>query len=224
MPILTPLLTTLILLLLSPLLFLTWYLHIPRTLPRNLPKIPIYVSILGLWSSMGQDEIYERWFRAPLEKHGAVLVWFAGRWSILVSRPDWLTDMFRNEDVYAKAGSQVKIPHAVIATLVGDNIINSHGENWRLYTGVMKAGLQKKVFETGSLLRQSRMLVDVLIGIQKEKEQKGKGVLVNSEVQKWAIDVMGENFLDLELKVCTSWFLHGHDRSYIRYYMYEINS
>jgi hypothetical protein len=33
----------------------------------NLPRIPIYVSILGLWSSMGQDEIYERWFRAPLE-------------------------------------------------------------------------------------------------------------------------------------------------------------
>ncbi|KAJ5575591.1 hypothetical protein N7535_002517 [Penicillium sp. DV-2018c] len=193
-----PLLTTLTLLLLPPLLFLAWYLHIPRSLPRNLPVIPIYVSILGLWSSMGQDEIYERWFRLPLEKHGAVLVWFGGRWSVLVSRPDWLTDMFRNEDVYAKAGSQIKIPHAVIATLVGNNIINAH-DNWKLYTGIMKPGLQKKVFETGSLLRQSRKLVDVLIKLQKG-EKGDNGVLVNSEVQKWAIDVMGENFLDLEFK------------------------
>ncbi|KAJ6070839.1 hypothetical protein N7467_012158 [Penicillium canescens] len=183
--------------LLPPVLFLAWYLHTPNTLP-NLPKIPIYVSILGLWSLMGQDEIYERWFRAPLEKHGAALVWFAGRWSILVSRPDWLTDMFRNDQLYAKAGSQKKIPHSVIATLVGDNIINAH-ENWRLFTSIMKPGLQKKVFETSSLLRQSRRLVDILVGLQRDVGE-GKGILVNADVQKWAVDVMGENFLDLEFK------------------------
>lgn len=179
--------------LLFPSLFLIWYLHIPRTLPP-LPVIPVYVSILGLWSSMGQDEIFERWFRTPLETHGAVIVWFAGRWSILVSRPDWLTDMFRNENLYVKAGSQVKIPHAVIATLVGDNIINSH-DNWKLYTSIMKAGLQKKVFDTTSLLRQSRRLVDVLLS-------RGKAAIpVNEDVQKWAVDVMGENFLDLKFEV-----------------------
>ncbi|KAJ5981439.1 hypothetical protein N7522_013860 [Penicillium canescens] len=183
--------------LLPPVLFLAWYLHTPNTLP-NLPKIPIYVSIIGLWSSMGQDEIYERWFRAPLEKHGAVLVWFAGRWSVLVSRPDWLTEMYRNDQLYAKAGSQKKIPHSVIATLVGDNIINAH-ENWRLFTSIMKPGLQKKVFETSSLLRQSRRLVDILIALQRDVGE-GKGILVNADVQKWAVDVMGENFLDLEFK------------------------
>ncbi|OQE35356.1 hypothetical protein PENCOP_c013G07794 [Penicillium coprophilum] len=198
MPFLSILLSTLLTILIPPLLFLTWYLHVPRAFP-NLPRIPIYVSILGLWSSMGQDEIYERWFRAPLEEHGAVVVWFAGRWSILVSRPDWLTDMFRNEQLYAKAGSQIKIPHAVIATLVGDNIINAHGENWRLYTGIMKAGLQKKVFETTSLLKQSRKLVDALTNRQKETGGN-RSILVNDDVQKWAVDVMGENFLDLELK------------------------
>lgn len=196
------LLTTLLTLLLPPLLFLTWYLYIPRDLP-NLPKIPIYVSILGLWSSMGQDEIYERWFRAPLEKHGAVLVWFAGRWSVLVSRPDWLTDMFRNEQIYAKAGSQIKIPHAVIATLVGDNIINAHGESWKLYTSIMKAGLQKKVFDTTSLLKQSRKLVDLLVDLQKETGAD-RGILIMADVQKWAVDVMGENFLDLDLKVLST--------------------
>ncbi|KAJ5775112.1 uncharacterized protein N7511_000123 [Penicillium nucicola] len=192
-----PILYLAISILLPPLLFLTWYLHTPSDLPR-LPKIPIYVSVLGLWSSMGQDEIYERWFRTPLEKHGAVLVWFAGRWSILVSRPDWLTEIFRKDQLYTKAGSQKKIPHSVIATLVGDNIINAH-ENWRLFTSIMKPGLQKKMFETSSLLKQSRRLVDILIGLQRDTEA-GKGILVNADVQKWAVDVMGENFLDLEFK------------------------
>ncbi|OQD88048.1 hypothetical protein PENANT_c004G11078 [Penicillium antarcticum] len=192
-----PILYLILSILLPPLLFLTWYLHPPSNLP-TLPKIPIYVSVLGLWSSMGQDEIYERWFRTPLEKHGAVLVWFAGRWSILVSRPDWLTDMFRNDQLYAKAGSQKKIPHSVIAMLVGDNIINAH-ENWRLFTSIMKPGLQKKVFETSALLKQSRRLVDILIGLQRDVGE-GQGILVNAEVQKWAVDVMGENFLDLEFK------------------------
>jgi unspecific monooxygenase len=148
---------------------------------------------------MGQDEIYDRWFRMPLETHGAVIVWFGGRWSILVSRPDLLTDLFRNENLYAKAGSQIKIPHAVIATLVGDNIINSH-ENWKLFTSIMKPGLQKKVFDTTSLLRQSRKLVDVLISSQ--SISVGESILVNDDVQKWAVDVMGENFLDLDFEVC----------------------
>jgi hypothetical protein len=49
-----------------------------RSVERNMDGEAMF-SILGLWSSMGQDEIYERWFRAPLEKHGAVLVWLLRR-------------------------------------------------------------------------------------------------------------------------------------------------
>jgi unspecific monooxygenase len=182
---------------LTLLLSLAYYLHVPWDLPP-LPKIPFYVSILGLWSSMGQDEIYERWLRKPLESHGAVLIWFAGRWSILVTRPDLLTDMFRNEDVYAKAGSQKKIPWSVIATLVGDNIINAHGETWKLYTGIMKPGLQKKSFDATPILRKSGRFVDEILAEQ--AASPGTGILVNTFVQQWAVDVMGLSFLDLDLQ------------------------
>ncbi|KAF4208142.1 hypothetical protein CNMCM8927_001161 [Aspergillus lentulus] len=183
---------------LTLILYLAWYLHVPWDLP-SLPRIPFYVSILGLWSSMGQDEIYERWLRKPLEAHGAVLIWFAGRWSILVTRPDLLTDMFRNEDLYAKAGSQKKIPWSVIATLVGDNIINSHGDTWKLYTGIMKPGLQKKNFDTAPLLIKSRRFVDEILAEQ-DAAGRGTGILVNTYVQQWAVDVMGMSFLDLDLR------------------------
>jgi unspecific monooxygenase len=195
--------------------FLLWsYIHVPWDFPRELPRIPIYVSLLGLWSDMGQDEIYERWLRKPLEKHGAIIIWFAGRWNILVTRPEYLTDMFRNENIYAKAGSQVKIPWSVIAALVGDNIINSHGETWRLYTGIMKPGMQKKDFDTEPMLNKSRRLVDLFLDKQCDAEDKALGikggVAVNSYIQKWAIDVMGQSFLDYDFKVIFKRFSTCH--------------
>lgn len=153
---------------------------------------------------MGQDEIYERWFRKPLEKHGAVIIWFAGRWSVLVSRPEFLTDMFRNEDLYAKAGSQVKIPWSVIASLVGDNIINSHGKTWKLYTGIMKPGMQKRDYEVEPMVRKSNRLIDLFLERQRVVSNTGsqrEGVVVNSYIQKWAIDIMGESFLDVDFQV-----------------------
>lgn len=181
-------------------LFIWYHLHIPFSLPTNIPTIPIYVSLLGLWSDMGQDEIYERWLRAPLETHGAVKIWFAGRWSILVTRAEYLTDMFRREDVFAKAGSQKKIPWSVISALVGDNIINSHGEDWKLYTGIMKPGLQKRKWGTEGLAADTALFVSKLLEDQKIRGQ-GVGIMVNPLIQRWAVQCMGRNFLDMDIGV-----------------------
>ena len=178
---------------------LWWYIHIPSNMPKNIPRVPIYVSLLGLWSDMGQDEIYARWLAKPLEDYGAVKIWFAGRWNVLTTRPEYLTDMFRNEDIYAKAGSQIKIPWSVIASLVGDNIINTH-DNWRLYTSIMKPGMQKRSFDTRPLLRKSRKFVDLLLQEQVIQGNQ-RGVLVNPLIQRYAIAVMGESFLDIDFEV-----------------------
>ncbi|KAJ9660034.1 hypothetical protein H2201_007075 [Coniosporium apollinis] len=185
-----------VLLLLSVLVW--WYVHVPWDMPRELPRIPIYVSLIGLWSNMGQDETYARWLKDPLEKKGAVIIWFAGRWSVLVTRPKYLTDMFKNEDLYAKAGSQVKIPWSVIASLVGDNVINTH-DNWKLYTSIVKPGMQKRDFDTGPIIAKSRKFVDVLLEAQ-DVAGKANGVIVNQYIQRYAIDVMGESFLDLDFQ------------------------
>lgn len=178
--------------------FLLWIMvRIPSDMPKNIPSVPIYVSLLGLWSDMGQDEIYAKWLREPLEKYGAVKIFFAGRWNVLVTRPEFLTDMFRNEDLYAKAGSQKKIPWTVIATLVGDNVINSHGDDWKLYTSVMKPGIQKQDFKIEPIVNKTRTFVSLLL---KEQEETGRnsGVAVNGLIQRWAIAIMGECFLDID--------------------------
>ena len=152
---------------------------------------------------MGQDEIYERWLREPLEKHGAVKIWFAGRWSILVTRAEYLTDMFRHEQTYAKAGSQKKIPWSVIAELVGDNVINSHGEDWKLYTDIMKPGMQKRRWDMSLIVGDTQMFVKMLLKMQ-EGAPEGEGVVVNPLIQRWAIQLMGRSFIDTDLKVNSS--------------------
>ena len=181
--------------------FVLYYLiRIPSHYPKNIPYVPIYISLLGLWSDMGQDEIYDRWLREPLEKYGAVKIWFAGQWSILMTRPEFLSDMLKREDVFAKAGSQKKIPWSVVASLVGDNIINSHGDDWKLYTSIMKPGMQKTNFDSRPILNKSRRFTDILLDEQKTLGTSN-GVLVNPIIQRFAIAAMGESFLDIDFEV-----------------------
>ncbi|KAL8949692.1 MAG: hypothetical protein Q9222_004221 [Ikaeria aurantiellina] len=179
--------------------FLWWKVHVPFNLPKDLPTVPIYVSLLGLWSNLGQDEIYDRWLRKPLEEHGAVRFWFAGQWSILVTKPRYLMDLFRNEHVYAKAGNHKKIPGTVMANLLGDNIISSHGENWRLYTSIMKPGLTKRDFDCRPLVNTSRKLAKLLLQAQMQTTS-GNGVLINPFILRYAITVMGQSFLDTDFR------------------------
>lgn len=182
---------------------LYWYIRIPSDMPKNIPTVPIYISLLGLWSDMGQDDIFDRWLREPLERYGAVKIWFAGRWNVLATRPRYLVDMFRHEDIYAKAGSQKKIPWSVIAALVGDNVINSHGDHWKLYTSIMKPGLQRRITDSSLLLEKSRRFVDIIL---KEQDAIGstKGVLVNPIIQRWALSCMGLSFMNVDLEVRTA--------------------
>ena len=146
---------------------------------------------------MGQDEVYAKWLRKPLKEYGAVKIFFAGKWNVLVARPEFLTEMFRNEDIYQKAGSQKKIPWSVIAHLVGDNVINSHGDTWKMYTSVMKPGIQKQDFKIEPIVSKTQTFISILIKEQ-EKVGKGSGVMVNSLIQRWAIAIMGESFLDID--------------------------
>lgn len=188
----------------SLLLLLYWYIRIPNDMSTNIPTVPIYISIMGLWSDMGQDDIYDKWLRQPLEQNGAVKIWFAGRWNVLATKPKLLVDMFRHEDIYAKAGSQKKIPWSVIASLVGDNIINAHGQNWKLYTSIMKPGLQRRITDSQPLLMKCRRFVDVLLEEQRSVEKGGGGgVLVNPIIQRWALSCMGINFMNVDLEVHT---------------------
>lgn len=175
-----------------------YYIRIPKGLP-DVPAIPIYVSLASLWSDMGNDEIYDRWLRKPLEKHGAVKVWFRGRWSILTTQPGLLSAIFRNENLYAKSGNFTIVPWTVTAAMVGDNILGAHGDKWKLMTSIIKPGLQKKRHESKLILEKSREFVDLLLRTQAENPQSG--ILVDPLIQRFTLATMGECMLDLDFGV-----------------------
>lgn len=114
----------------------------PRNFPRNIPTIPFYVSMLPMVTTMDQTEVFDRYLREPLAKYGAVNLYFALRWNVVVSRPDLLLYIFKNEKVFQKSGNQHKIPYSVLAHYTGDNVISSLGDKWSRYRKVVTSLVQ----------------------------------------------------------------------------------
>ncbi|SCU85867.1 LAME_0D03290g1_1 [Lachancea meyersii CBS 8951] len=114
----------------------------PWNYPKNIPTIPFYVTLLPLLFDVDQKDIFELYLREPLEKYGAVKLFFGSRWNIVVSRPELLAQMFKDEDTFAKSGNHIKIPYGVISAYTGENVISAHGAIWRCFRKTITPGLQ----------------------------------------------------------------------------------
>src|SRR5690242_8830540 len=149
----------------------------PSSFPKNIPTIPFYYALFPLFKDVDQAELYRQYMREPLEKYGAVKLFFGGQWNILVRKPAYIAEVFKYEDIYAKAGNQIKIPHSVVAEYTGENIISAHGEKWRLYHGVLKPALQADQDST-KIWENSRLLKDMLLSTSKQANGAGIPIYV----------------------------------------------
>lgn len=114
----------------------------PRNFPTNIPTIPFYVSFLPLITGWDQTQVYEKYLSKPFETHGAVNLYFAGRWNVVFARPDYVLTLWKHVDRFMKSGNQHKIPYSVLAHYTGDNIISAHGDAWKLYRRIMAPAIQ----------------------------------------------------------------------------------
>lgn len=105
----------------------------PADFPRNIPTIPFYVLLLGPLSNWDQQDLFNFYYRRKLEKYGAVKVYFAQRWNILVTKPEFVFQVFRDDLIFEKTGNHVKIPHSVFSEFTGDNMISAGFDNWKIY-------------------------------------------------------------------------------------------
>lgn len=92
---------------------------LPPRHPRNIPTIPFWVALLPFFKDVDQSEIFRKYIDQPLRTHGAVKLFFGAQWNILVHRPSFLVEIFRDEDLYQKSGNQKKIPRSVLAAFLG---------------------------------------------------------------------------------------------------------
>ncbi|CAK9437263.1 uncharacterized protein LODBEIA_P16410 [Lodderomyces beijingensis] len=162
----------------------------PLNFPRNIPTIPFYVSFRG---GLDQLEIYERYLRDKLEKYGAVKIYFASRWNILVSRPEYLVHIFKNEDIFAKSGNHKKIPGSLLATYTGDNVISAHGHLWRKYREVVASSIQ---FPDLAPIEENT--ATFMKALEQELES-GSAIMVGDLLQKYSLANVGDCIVGADL-------------------------
>lgn len=164
----------------------------PRNFPKNIPTIPFWYTLLPLFRDCDQETLYREYLEEPLKKYGAVNIFFASRWNVLVQRPELLQEVFKNEDLYAKSGNQKKIPYSVIADYTGDNVISAHGADWRLYRSVVAPGLQRD-FDTEPVVRNANLLASLFA--EQQKKSARAGVLVLPLLQRLSLENVAQSLL-----------------------------
>ncbi|KAI9368925.1 cytochrome P450 [Aspergillus egyptiacus] len=161
------------------------------------PAVPFWTSFYDVCRGVSRLQFYKTRLQPLLDKYGAVYVWNAGRWTVMVTKPEYLLRMFRNEDIVAKGGFYRKIPWGSFAMLFGENIIDSHGPLWVRFASIIKPGIQKPT-DICSLRKKSANLAELLLQAQ-EGGRPGRGVAIDRLLQRWAVAVYGVAFLDTEI-------------------------
>jgi hypothetical protein len=181
------------------LIFFGYYLFLlPPKYPTNIPAIPFWVALIPFFKDVDQSVIFRQYIEQPLRTHGAVKLFFGAQWNVLVHKPSYLAEMFKDEDLYQKSGNQKKIPHSVLSEFLGDNIISSHGEVWRSYQAAFKPGLQRN-FEASKIASNAGRLCRL---VQDAQLRAGKtGLLVQELLQRYSAANCSEVVLQINLDV-----------------------
>ncbi|KAL4945554.1 hypothetical protein BDV06DRAFT_209406 [Aspergillus oleicola] len=179
--------------------FLLWrYFRVPSTLPPSIPRIPIWVNLYAWYHDLSVSELYDAFYRTPMEKSGAIAVWFTGTWCVLTSKPEYLVDLFRNDDTFPKVGVNIRGNGNIMGIFSGENIINCSKPVWNTLTGVMRPGFLKG-FDTERIHEKARKVPERFMEAQHEAGE-GTGVLVATWMEKYAQDVMGLCLFDFDLQ------------------------
>ncbi|KAJ4286179.1 cytochrome P450-dit2 [Collariella sp. IMI 366227] len=182
-------------------IFLYYSFLLPPKYPTNIPAVPFWVALIPFFRDVDQSDIFREYIEQPLRTHGAVKFFFGAQWNVLVHKPSYLAEIFKNEDLYQKSGNQKKIPHSVLADFLGDNIISSHGDVWRNYQTVVKPGLQRN-FEATKIAQNASRLCELLRDAQ---IQAGKaGFSVQELLQRYSVANCSEVVLQTNFNALSS--------------------
>ncbi|RAH45243.1 P450 family sporulation-specific N-formyltyrosine oxidase Dit2 [Aspergillus brunneoviolaceus CBS 621.78] len=160
----------------------------------DFPAIPPWQTLYDITTGLTRADSYDRRIRPVVERHGAVNLWHGGRWVVVVTRPDLVAQVFRNDGIFAKGGNINKLPHSTFARIFGVNIIDSHGALHDSFTEIIKPGLQRR-FDLNPVRQSSQQLAQILL--RQQAHRPGSGVEVQHPTLDWAIDVVADSILDL---------------------------
>lgn len=166
---------------------------------KGIPTVPFWVALLPLVKDIDQMDVFKAYIEEPLRKHGAVKIFFASQWNIIVHHPRYLAEVLKHTSIYEKSGNDEKIPHSVLASLLGNNIISGRGDTWKTYQRVIKPGLQARQ-DLGRLQDNATKLRNMILD---QLEESGSAKL-HSIVQKHTINNFTDIFYNTDTKVSLS--------------------
>lgn len=109
----------------------------PSNFPRNIPTVPFYAIFVAKYKGWDQERLFNEYYREKVEQYGAVKMYHASMWNILVTKPEYLCQIMKQEHIFEKCGNQIKIPWSIFSQYTGDNLISASMENWKKYRKVM---------------------------------------------------------------------------------------
>ncbi|KAK3900200.1 cytochrome P450-DIT2 [Staphylotrichum tortipilum] len=174
---------------------------LPPKYPTNIPAVPFWVALIPFFKDVDQSDIFRAYIEQPLRTHGAVKLFFAGQWNILVHKPSYVAEILKDDHIYEKSGNQKKIPHSVLAEFLGENIITSHGAVWKSFQSVVKPGLQRK-FEVDKIASNAATLCALFKDAQLHAGTEG--VAVQDLLQRYSVANCSEVLLQTDLGALAS--------------------
>ncbi|KAL5088203.1 hypothetical protein Trisim1_006875 [Trichoderma cf. simile WF8] len=181
-------------------LFTLYTIFYRQKLPRNIPRIPIWITIYDTYYGTSRVNFYNRYVRDQAEKHGAVIIWHLGRWSVHITKPEYLMQMFRDEASFAKGGSYMKVPWGVLGQLFGQNVIDSTGHIWKQQRNILLPAI-KRQFNIAYMKQKSSELRAIL---WQDRETQDKdctiGINIEDHVQHWALSICCKYFMGINLE------------------------
>jgi cytochrome P450 len=167
----------------------SWVLP-PSHFPKNIPTIPFYYTLIPLFKDVDQEHLWHKYLKKPLTEYGAVKIYFGGAWNVLITRPEYINQVLKNDEIFQKAGNHVKNPHSILALYTGENIISSVNDMWRGFASIVKPGLQADV-DTSIIVKNTEKLIDILL-----KEQDSKdAVAMSKPLQDYTLANVSEALL-----------------------------
>ncbi|KAH7372295.1 Dit2 protein [Pyrenochaeta sp. MPI-SDFR-AT-0127] len=167
----------------------------PAHFPKNLPTIPFYYTLLPLIKDVDQEQLWHKYLKEPLTKYGAVKIYFGGAWNILITRPAYINQVLKQDDVFPKAGNHVKNPQSILALYTGENVISAINDQWRDFAAIVKPGLQADV-DTSIVVKNAEKLIGMLL---REQDQKGS-VVMPKPLQDYTLANLSEALLGASFK------------------------
>ncbi|KAH6662357.1 cytochrome P450 [Halenospora varia] len=181
--------------------FATYYFFLlPPKYPLNISAVPFWVTIIPFFRDVDQEDTYRKYIENPLTAHGAIKIFFAARWNIIVQRPLYIAEVFKDEEAFQKTGNQKRIPHSGLANFLGDNIISARGPEWKLYQSIVRPALQKN-FETAPLFENAAILCSLVNEFQ--VKAGGNGIVVQELLQRYTIANVSNCLLQTDFQTLT---------------------